>query len=168
VYRSIKLNNDTSSIFFKNALTTLQQPMIMPRFKTPPKPKSKRRIRFLTGSCVDSLNSSLEFAVWNGDNYYMDNGGDSLSEFYKRYDSLFRNDYLWKSYLNQINYYNMDDHEVEDNWDTKVQFICQNKQTSFYVILDQGVHQLKLIHVQIVRRIFCITPLWLINLIYQI
>ena len=126
-------SGDTSSIYFKNARTALPQPMTIPRFKTPPSDSSKRPIRILTGSCVDGSMEALDtldqinfdFAVWNGDNYYQDNG-TTYQDFIRRYDSLFRNEYYWRSIMSQTNYFNADDHEVEDNWDTKIQFTSDN------------------------------------------
>lgn len=132
-FHTLLKGGDTSSVFFENARTALPQPMIPARFKTPPASDSTKKIRFFTGSCVDGTMEAIagsqfidfDFAVWNGDNYYQDNG-DDYQDFIRRYDSLFRNFYYWHTVINQGNYYLADDHEVQDNWDTRIQFTADN------------------------------------------
>lgn len=133
---------DTSSIYFRKANQTVQQPIQPCIINTPQLPNSKKKIRFITGSCYNGTFKAYkgaelleaDFHYMNGDTYYQDSSitispgatGDHLSEFVKHYDGNFRNDYLDRVLKSTTNFMASDDHEVGDNFGSKIVLTAGN------------------------------------------
>lgn len=130
----IKAGEPIGTDLYEHWRTRLNQPQNMSRFKTPRLPSDPRSrmdvINFGFGSCFDSIMNSLEgvsdvllsFFFMDGDTYYMDNAKGG-SDFIRRYLSLFRNPYIREMVQSTALICSMDDHEVEDNWDGRLDYI---------------------------------------------